>query len=204
MAAGKPAPAGGSAAALTVAQAAALCAKTARLSARQLNADRADQLTTEADRIRTTAVGLVDQDARAYGGVIEHARKAAAARRNADARAADAAADPADPADAEDDRVSELMASLARMLSRAADVPMEIVELAAQVAGIAAPLAAVGNPALRGDAVAAALLAQAGARAAATLVAINLADSPDDSRPGRAFDLLAEIAHSVDQASAER
>jgi methenyltetrahydrofolate cyclohydrolase len=201
MAAGKPAPAGGSAAALTVAQAAALCAKTARLSARQLTADRAGQLTTEADRIRTTAVGLVDQDARAYGGVIEHARKAAAARRDADARAAAA---EAEPADAPDDRVSELMASLARALSRAADVPMEIVELAAQVAGIAAPLAAVGNPALRGDAVAAALLAQAGARAAATLVAINLADSPDDSRPGRAFDLLAEIAHSVDQASAER
>ncbi len=201
MAAGKPAPAGGSAAALTVAQAAALCAKTARLSAPQLTADRADQLTTEADRIRTTAVGLVDQDARAYGGVIEHARKAAAARRDADARAAGA---EAEPADAPDDQVSELMASLARALSKAADVPMEIVELAAQVAGIAAPLAAVGNPALRGDAVAAALLAQAGARAAATLVAINLADSPDDSRPGRAFDLLAEIAHSVDQASAER
>jgi methenyltetrahydrofolate cyclohydrolase len=200
MAAGKPAPAGGSAAALTVAQAAALCAKTARLSARQLTADRAGQLTTEADRIRTAAVGLVDQDARAYGGVIEHARKAAAARRDAGARAAGA---EAGPADAPDDQVSELMASLARALSKAADVPMEIVELAAQVAGIAAPLAAVGNPALRGDAVAAALLAQAGARAAATLVAINLADSPDDLRPARAFDLLASIAQAVEKASAE-
>jgi formiminotetrahydrofolate cyclodeaminase len=200
MAAGKPAPAGGSAAALTVAQAAALCAKTARLSARQLTADRAGQLTTEADRIRTAAVGLVDQDARAYGGVIEHARKAAAARRDAGARAAGA---EAGPADAPDEQVSELMASLARALSKAADVPMEIVELAAQVAGIAAPLAAVGNPALRGDAVAAALLAQAGARAAATLVAINLADSPDDLRPARAFDLLASIAQAVEKASAE-
>jgi formiminotetrahydrofolate cyclodeaminase len=200
MAAGKPAPAGGSAAALTVAQAAALCAKTARLSARQLTADRAGQLTTEADRIRTAAVGLVDQDARAYAGVIEHARKAAAARRDAGARAAGA---EAGPADAPDEQVSELMASLARALSKAADVPMEIVELAAQVAGIAAPLAAVGNPALRGDAVAAALLAQAGARAAATLVAINLADSPDDLRPARAFDLLASIAQAVEKASAE-
>jgi formiminotetrahydrofolate cyclodeaminase len=200
MAAGKPAPAGGSAAALTVAQAAALCAKTARLSARQLTADRAGQLTTEADRIRTAAVGLVDQDARAYAGVIEHARKAAAARRDAGARAAGA---EAGPADAPDDQVSELMASLARALSKAADVPMEVVELAAQVAGIAAPLAAVGNPALRGDAVAAALLAQAGARAAATLVAINLADSPDDLRPARAFDLLASIAQAVEKASAE-
>jgi methenyltetrahydrofolate cyclohydrolase len=200
MAAGKPAPAGGSAAALTVAQAAALCAKTARLSARQLTADRAGQLTTEADRIRTAAVGLVDQDARAYAGVIEHARKAAAARRDAGARAAGA---EAGPADAPDEQVSELMASLARALSKAADVPMEVVELAAQVAGIAAPLAAVGNPALRGDAVAAALLAQAGARAAATLVAINLADSPDDLRPARAFDLLASIAQAVEKASAE-
>lgn len=200
MAAGKPAPAGGSAAALTVAQAAALCAKTSRLSGRQLTADRADQLTFEAERIRTTAVDLIDQDARAYGGVIERAREAAAARRDADARAA---GDEAGPAGAEADRASELMASLAQALSRAADVPMQIVELAAQVAGIAAPLAAVGNPALRGDAVAAALLAQAAARSAATLVTINLADSPDDLRPARAFDLLASIAQAVEKASAE-
>jgi methenyltetrahydrofolate cyclohydrolase len=200
MAAGKPAPAGGSAAALTVAQAAALCAKTTRLSARQLGSDRADQLTAEADRIRLTAAHLVDEDARAYRGVIEHARQAAAARREADASEAGAAAGPGE---AKADRVTELMAGLAQALSRAADVPMAIVELAAQIAGIAAPLAAVGNPALRGDAVTAALLAQAGARSAATLVTINLADSPDDLRPARAFDLLASIAQAVDQASAE-
>jgi formiminotetrahydrofolate cyclodeaminase len=43
------------------------------------------------------------------------------------------------------------------------------------VAEIAARLAREGNPNLRGDAVAAALLAEAGARAAAVLVEINTA-----------------------------
>ena len=76
---------------------------------------------------------------------------------------------------------------------------MRLVELAVPVAGLAATLAADGNPALRGDALTAALLAQAAARAAAALVGINLADTSGDPRHARADALLARIARSVDQ-----
>ncbi|HXP20099.1 MAG TPA: cyclodeaminase/cyclohydrolase family protein, partial [Streptosporangiaceae bacterium] len=58
-------------------------------------------------------------------------------------------------------------------------------------------LAADGNPALRGDAITAALLAQAAARAAATLVGINLAAVPDDARHARSKLVLAAIARSA-------
>jgi formiminotetrahydrofolate cyclodeaminase len=62
---------------------------------------------------------------------------------------------------------------------------MQIVELAAQ-------LAAAGNPNLRGDAITAALLAEAGARAAAALVRISLAAAPDDERRSRAAQILQD------------
>ncbi len=71
---------------------------------------------------------------------------------------------------------------------------MQIVELAVPVAQIAARLAADGNPNLRGDAITGAVLAEAGARAAAVLVGINLAGAPEDDRPGRAARLVREAA----------
>jgi methenyltetrahydrofolate cyclohydrolase len=113
----------------------------------------------------------MDEDARAFRAVIEQSRR------------------PADPA------------RRAAALSRAADVPMRLVELAAPVAELAASLAAGGNPALRGDAQAAALLAQAAAAAAAALVRINLTGTPGDPRPARVASLLTRIARSVDAAA---
>ncbi len=79
-------------------------------------------------------------------------------------------------------------------LSAASEVPMRIAELAAAAASLAAGLADGGNPALRGDAVTAVLLAQAGAAAAAGLIGINLAGQPGDGLPARARQLAAEIA----------
>ena len=171
LAAGSPAPAAGSAAALTLAQAAALCAKSARLSVHQLTAAVADQLTHEAEQIRATAASLIDRDPLAYQGVLE------ALRRRADG--------PGDGGDQD--------AGVAAALSAAADVPLRVVELAVPVTALAATLAADGNPALRGDATAAGLMAQAAARAAAWLVRINLAGVPGDPRHARADALLASI-----------
>jgi methenyltetrahydrofolate cyclohydrolase len=185
LAAGSAAPAGGSAAALTVAQAAALCAKTARLSARVLTDERSAELTSDAERIRAEAASLIDADARAYGAVIEASRRAAAARSKAAAQ----------------DELDARIAELREALSDAADVPMRIVQLASDVAQLAVTLCAFGNEALRGDAVAAALLAQAAARSAALMIAINLTDTPGDARPARASDVLAAIAQSVDLAA---
>jgi formiminotetrahydrofolate cyclodeaminase len=158
-----------------LAQAAALCAKSARLSDRQLPAGRAAQLTDEAEHIRATAASLIDEDPRAYAAVLNALRNRAG--------------QPKDSADA--------AARLAAALSAAADVPLQLVELAVRVAAIAATLAADGNKALHGDALAAGLLAQAAARAAAALVRINLASSPDDPRHARADTLLARVGEHL-------
>jgi methenyltetrahydrofolate cyclohydrolase len=153
-----------------LAQACALCAKAARLSARNLTAARADALIQEAQRIRAEAASLIDEDPLAYRAVIEQTRR--------------------QPGQARD-------AGLAAALSNAADVPLRIVELAAPVAEMAAVLAAECKPALRGDAIAAGELAGAAARAAAALVAINLAGAPDDPRQSRARNMVVAIERQL-------
>jgi formiminotetrahydrofolate cyclodeaminase len=165
-----PAPSGGSAAALAVCLAAGLCAKAARLSARQLGVGEAADLTTNAERTVATAASLIQADADSYRGVIAARRQPTGTDGESRRRQIEAA------------------------LADAAAVPMEIVELAVPVARIAARLAAAGNPNLRGDAIAGALLAEAGAGAAAILVGINLAAAPDDGRPARAARLAQESA----------
>jgi formiminotetrahydrofolate cyclodeaminase len=171
----EPAPSGGGAAALAVSMAAGLCAMTARLSSRQLAG--AEDLATAAQRTADRAASLIQADADSYAAVI-----AAQRRRHDDDQA----------------RRREVAAALAT----AADVPMEIVELAVPVARLAARLAADGNPNLRGDAITGALLAEAGARSAAVLVAINLAGT-DDGRPARAAQLTKEAASFAADATAQ-
>jgi len=183
LSAGHAAPGGGSAAALTVALGASLCAMAGRLSARQLGALDAEFLVAEADRLRGSAASLVQADAEAYHDVV-------AALRDEPGQDLGASDVPGPDAEVRRQRIDGA-------LSEAAAIPMEVLELAAQTARLAARLATGGNPNLRGDAITAALLAQAGARAAAVLVSINLAASPGDDRPARAQALLAEIASAV-------
>lgn len=64
----------------------------------------------------------------------------------------------------------------------AAEPPLEVARIGARVAELAAGRATAGNPNLRGDALTGAWLAEAGARAAAELVAINLDDRADPRR----------------------
>jgi formiminotetrahydrofolate cyclodeaminase len=175
MAAGQAAPGGGSAAAAAVAVSACLCAMTARLSARQLTEDVAGELAAVAERLRSAAAPLIEADADAFGRLL-------AARKR-----------PAGPAAAAKSRQHGIEVAL----SDATAVPVQVIELAAQVARLAARLVADGNPNLRGDAITALLLAEAGARAAAVLVGINLADAPDDARPARADRVLTEVADCV-------
>jgi formiminotetrahydrofolate cyclodeaminase len=75
---------------------------------------------------------------------------------------------------------------LGRALTRAADAVVLIAEAAADVTELAAGLAARTEGPHRPDAVAAAVLAEAAARAAAHLVEVNLAAGEDDERVSRA------------------
>jgi len=62
--------------------------------------------------------------------------------------------------------------------AEASKSPVEIARVAGEVAELAAELATNGNPNLKGDAIAGALLAEGAAQAASRLVAINLTDGP--------------------------
>jgi formiminotetrahydrofolate cyclodeaminase len=67
-------------------------------------------------------------------------------------------------------------------LSAASDAPLAVAAAGCEVAELAAELARGGRPSLEGDAAAAALIAEAATRAAARLVELNLAGTPDDVR----------------------
>jgi formiminotetrahydrofolate cyclodeaminase len=63
-----------------------------------------------------------------------------------------------------------------RLLLRATEVPLEVGDIAAEVAGMAARVVRDGNPNLRGDAATGILLAEAGTRSTALLVQLNVAE----------------------------
>ena len=158
-----PAPGGGSVAAIAVALAAGLAGMAARISSERL-ADAPD-LAGLADAVRLRVAPLAGADAESYARVLDAYREPDPETRTARTRDA---------------------------LSGAADVPLEVAEAGNEVVGIASRLAEEGNPNLRGDALAAVLLAGAGVRAAAKLVQINLSTANvDDDRVRRAKSLVA-------------
>lgn len=175
VAADEPAPGGGAAAAVTAALAAGLVGMAARFSQPQLpdGADRAQR----ADRMRTEVAGLGQRDAEAYQDVLAAYRL------------------PKEP----DPQARRQQ--IHRSLEHAAQVPLQIAEISAQVAVAAAELAEHGNRNLRGDALAAVFLADAAARAATELVRLNaeLGGLGSDlvERATRAVHTTAAAARSV-------
>jgi formiminotetrahydrofolate cyclodeaminase len=99
-----------------------------------------------AHRIREEVSGLAYADGRAYGVVLEALRM--------------------EPGEARTQ-------SLDDAVSGAIGVPMQVLELATEVATLAADVAETGNRNLEGDALAGSLLAEAAARSAATLAQLN-------------------------------
>ncbi|MGA2803251.1 MAG: cyclodeaminase/cyclohydrolase family protein [Acidimicrobiales bacterium] len=172
--AAEPAPGGGSAAAIAVGLAAGLCVMSARLSTRQL--PDAPDLAIAAGRLRDRAAALCQADADAYELIVSVSRE------------------PSGPDPSERGR------RVAAALSRATDVPLEVVETGAAVVALAARIAEHGNPHLLGDAVTAALLAEAGTRAAAALVLINLEGLGDDTRWEQVAQLIEKSAEDVARA----
>jgi methenyltetrahydrofolate cyclohydrolase len=105
-----------------------------------------EQVHERAAAIRQEVAALAHEDGVAYGRVLDALRLPAGADRHAQM----------------DDAVAAAIA-----------VPMRIVELASEVATLAADVAETGNRNLEGDALAGSLLAEAAARSAATLAQMN-------------------------------
>jgi methenyltetrahydrofolate cyclohydrolase len=86
-------------------------------------------------------------------------------------------------------------------LSQAADLPLAVAEAGVEVAEISSRLARDGNPNLEGDAIAAALLAEAAVRATARLARISLSSASfENGRLARAEELV-EAASSARSAA---
>ena len=170
LAEGGRAPGGGSAAALSVAFAAGLVAMVARCS--RGSWDDATGVAAQSLAIKERAAQLARTDADAW--------------QDASAALGEAGAE-GDP----EGRDRELEQKLAR----AAAVPLEIAELGADAAALAALVGEYCEGAYRADAAAAAALASGGASAAAHLVQVNLTVQEGDERLKR--------ARASEQAAAE-
>jgi pimeloyl-ACP methyl ester carboxylesterase/formiminotetrahydrofolate cyclodeaminase len=169
----EPAPGGGAAAAAAVAMAAGLAGMAAGFSR---SPDLREHVVL-ADSLRRRVAALAQADADAYLRVL-------------------AAYDLPREQDPEVRR-----AAVQSALSAACDVPLAIAEVAEEVGRITAELAVRGNVNLRGDAIAGGFLAEAGARAAALLVQINLSDA-SDARGKRADRLARQTKESLQRAIA--
>jgi methenyltetrahydrofolate cyclohydrolase len=162
-------PGAGSALALTLATAAAVVQMAARLSPESW-IDAAG-VAAQAEALGERATRLVDEDADAY-------------RRALDARAA--ADETAKP--------EQRDWSLGQITAAAAEPPLALARLAADLAELCAAAGDRVEPRVRADVVAAAALAAAVARGAQELVAVNLTALQDDPRVDEATKLAAAAA----------
>jgi formiminotetrahydrofolate cyclodeaminase len=153
-----PEPSGGSASAVAAAMAASLVGLVARAST---DWAEAPGVAAQAGVLRERLLELADADAAAYADALAELRAPA-------------------PAGVPRDAV------IGRALARAADAPLEIAEVAADVAELARLAEAEGRADVRPDATVARELAAAAARSAARLVEVNLVTLPGDARSVRA------------------
>jgi methenyltetrahydrofolate cyclohydrolase len=181
VAAQRPAPGGGCSAAWAASFGAALVEMAASFTlARPKYAGvhhRMADVRRDAKLLRRRLLELAEADAEAYEPVIEALRLP--------------------------EKHPQRATRLAESRSRAAEVPLETAEAAATVAGLATEAARVGNIHLTGDAVTAAILAEAACRSAAQLVEINLAGD-DDPRLARATEAIRRASSAREDALAVR
>ena len=160
-------PGAGSALAVTLATAAAVVQMAARLSPDSW--PDAAGVAAQAESLRERAAKLVDDDAEAY-------------RRALEARAA--AAD-------ESSKPEQRDWSLGQVTAAAAEPPLALVRLAADLAALCAAAGDRVEPRVQADVAASAALAAAVARGARELVAVNLTALADDPRVKEATKLAA-------------
>jgi methenyltetrahydrofolate cyclohydrolase len=168
LAAPRAAPGGGSALAVALASAAAIVEMGARISAESW--PDAAGVAVQAGVLRERATALVQADADAYRRALESR--------------AEAARLPPSRRDFE----------LGRAFAAAAEPPLELARIAADVADLARLVGANGDPRVHPDAEAAVELAAAAARGARALVEVNLTALPGDERLAEADRLAAAAA----------
>ena len=141
---------------------------------------------------RSSSGSLPDDAGISAQALVLQDRAITLARTDAEAwdEASDALRAASDP-----DNVPERRGLLEQALDRAAAIPLEVAELGADAAVLAALAAERCEPSVRADAVAAAALAVGGTRAAAHLVEVNLGVRPGDPR--------LERARATEQAAAD-
>ena len=170
-------PGGGSAAALVTAIAAGLLAKVARSS--RDSWPEAAGIAAQAESLRDRATPLAVVAAEQYEAAL---------------RIREESGEPGERRDF----------ALGRAYAKAAEPPLQIARAAADVAQLAVVVVEGGEPALRADAIVAALLAAAAASAAAELVAVNLTTSAGDPRVLEAAKLAEDAARAAETARAAR
>lgn len=161
----RAAPAAGSAAALTAALAAALVGMVARLTSEKSEAgserlrarygpyrQRADEISTAADRLRAELQGLVQEDAQLVEALVGYRRLRGEARTSAVA-----------------------MGPAGELEYRMVKLPLQITVFALQIADYAQELCRKGYQSAAGDAAVAVTLARAAAEASLAVAAGNLA-----------------------------
>jgi formiminotetrahydrofolate cyclodeaminase len=171
-------PGGGSVAALVTAIAAGLLAKVARTSA--ANWPEAAGIAAQAESLRDRSAPLVQADADQYEAALRARGQSG------------------------EGQGARLDFALGQAYAKAAEPPLEIARAASDVALLALTVAQNGNRALYADAVTAALLAAAAAKAAAELVAVNLTASSNDPRVLEAATAAEEAARAAEAARAVR
>ena len=154
----RPAPGGGSSAAIACALAAALVEMAARLA----RARGSDDAAARARDLREAALELAERELTSFEPVLAALRLPTS-----------------DP-----DRESRVEAAL----GDASRPPLAIAETAAETAVLAVDVARDSSPSVRGDALTGALLAESAAAAGASLVEINLAARGADAALDRARD----------------
>jgi formiminotetrahydrofolate cyclodeaminase len=158
VAATDPAPGGGSSAAVAAALGAALLEMAASLEIARGDSEVDEEVAERARELRAEALDLADRDLSSYAPVLEAQRLPSGSPERAD--------------------------RLDAALTEASLTPVAIAENAAETAERAARVTTACNPAVRGDALAGVLIAEAATAAAASLVEVNLAgvDGPDLAR----------------------
>lgn len=169
-----PAPGAGPSLAWSSALAAALLEMVAAVMLRHAPADPAlERRRDRAAELRARALALADEDVRAYTDVLS-----VLARRD-------------EPGHGR---------RLRDVLSAAADPPLRIAEVAAEITGSAADAALQARGGVRGEAMTAAVLGEAVVRGVVPILELNLAGATDDPRRARIRELAAAARADLDRA----